>query len=290
MKVGLWGYIKAAFNARPMGMFVPPNWVAVAAFVLLGFLNPGFWAIGAGLELAYLFVLSNNKRFQNAVDAQAAYGGQEQSAEKLRRQLAQLIPPERAKYEALERRCQQILQQQQAAPDALRDLQSQGEGLGRLLWIYLRLLLSRQAFRTLLAEAEDAGRRGSREALERQLERLQRQLEDPPPEPDDLRRSIESQIQILQQRLDTQREAREKLEFLDAELARVEQQVELIREQAVLTADPAAVSHRIDQIAATLGGTNQWIRDQQQLYGQVEDVLEDPPPVVVVESGGRVTQ
>jgi len=289
MKVGLWGYIKAAFNARPMGMFVPPNWVAVAAFVLLGFLNPGFWAIGAGLELAYLFVLSNNKRFQNAVDAQASFGGKEESAQKLRRQLSQLIPPERARYEALERRCQQILQQQQAAPDALGDLQSQGEGLGRLLWIYLRLLLSRQAFRTLLSEAEDAGRRGSRESLERQLERLQRQLADPPPEPDDLRRSIESQIQILQQRLDTQREAREKLTFLDAEIARVEQQVELIREQAVVTHDPSAVSKRIDEIGATLSGTSQWMRDQQQVYGEVADVLEEPPPLVV-QPAGRVAE
>ena len=289
MKVGLWGYIKAAFNARPMGMFVPPNWVAVAAFVLLGFLNPGFWVIGAGLELAYLFVLSNNKRFQNAVDAQASFGGKEESAQKLRRQLSQLIPPERARYEALERRCQQILQQQQAAPDALGDLQSQGEGLGRLLWIYLRLLLSRQAFRTLLSEAEDAGRRGSRESLERQLERLQRQLADPPPEPDDLRRSIESQIQILQQRLDTQREAREKLTFLDAEIARVEQQVELIREQAVVTHDPSAVSKRIDEIGATLSGTSQWMRDQQQVYGEVADVLEEPPPLVV-QPAGRVAE
>jgi hypothetical protein len=289
MKVGLWGYIKAAFNARPLGMFVPPNWVGVVAFALLGILNPGFWAIGAGLELAYLFVLSNNKRFQNAVDAQASFGGQQESADKLKRQLAQLIPPERARYDALERRCQAILQQQQLGPEALRDLASQGEGLGRLLWIYLRLLLSRQAFRALLEEAEDAGRRGGRESLERQIQRLQRQLEDPPPEPDDLRKSLESQVQILQQRLDTQREAREKLAFLDAEIARVEQQVELIREQAVLTHDPSAVSRRIDEIGATLSGTSQWMRDQQQAYGAVADVLEEPPPLVI-QPAGRVAE
>ncbi len=289
MKVGLWGYIKAAFNARPLGMFVPPNWVGVVAFALLGILNPGFWAIGAGLELAYLFVLSNNKRFQNAVDAQASFGGQQESADKLKRQLAQLIPPERARYDALERRCQAILQQQQMGPEALRDLASQGEGLGRLLWIYLRLLLSRQAFRALLEEAEDAGRRGGRESLERQIQRLQRQLEDPPPEQDDLRKSLESLVQILQQRLDTQREAREKLAFLDAEIARVEQQVELIREQAVLTHDPSAVSRRIDEIGATLSGTNQWMRDQQQAYGAVADVLEEPPPLVI-QPAGRVAE
>jgi hypothetical protein len=56
--------------------------------------------------------------------------------------------------------------------------------------------------------------------------------------------------------------------------------VELIREQAALTTDPEVLSQRIDQIAATLGGTGQWIRDQQQVYGAMEDLLTEPPPVM----------
>ena len=41
------------------------------------------------------------------------------------------------------------------------------------------------------------------------------------------------------------------------------------------------MAQRIDQIAAGLSGTSQWIKDQQQAYGQVEDVLEEPVPIVV---------
>ena len=291
MKAGLWGYIKSAFNARPLGMIVPPNWVGVAAFGLLGLLSPGFWAIGAGLELAYLFVLSTNRRFQNATDAaQRTHETQEGSAAKMQKLLDHLIPPNRKRYDDLEQRCRAILEQQRLHGDAAHELQGQGEGLGRLLWIYLRLLASRQAFEGLLQDsvrADKSGRHG--EPLEKRILRLERQLQDPPEEPEDLRKSLEGQLHIVQQRLQSQREAREKLDYLNAELARIEEQVELLREQAVLTADPGAVSHRIDQIAATLGGTNQWIRDQQQLYGQVEDVLEEPPPIVV-ESGGRVAQ
>jgi hypothetical protein len=67
MKVGMWDYIKAAFNARPIGMFVAPNWVGLALFALLGWWNPAFLLIGAGLELAYLYALSTNKRFQRYV-------------------------------------------------------------------------------------------------------------------------------------------------------------------------------------------------------------------------------
>ena len=69
MKPGFSDYIREAFNARPIGMFVPPNWIGIGAFALLGLVNPGFWVMGAGLELAYLGILSTNPRFQRYVDA-----------------------------------------------------------------------------------------------------------------------------------------------------------------------------------------------------------------------------
>jgi hypothetical protein len=53
----------AAFNARPWGMFLPPNWVAVAVIALLGLVHPGFWILGLGLELAYLLGLQTTENF-----------------------------------------------------------------------------------------------------------------------------------------------------------------------------------------------------------------------------------
>ena len=49
MKPGFGDYVREAFNARPIGMFVPPNWIGLGLFGLLGIINPGFWLIGAGL-------------------------------------------------------------------------------------------------------------------------------------------------------------------------------------------------------------------------------------------------
>jgi hypothetical protein len=286
MSSGLWAYIKSAFNARPMGMIVPPNWVGVGAFALLGLLNPGLWAVGAGLELAYLVGLASNKRFQRTVDANQMQQAVQGSSAKLKQLLDQLGPGDRQRYGALELRCRSILEQQHLGAGAIGDLRLQGEGLGRLMWIYLRLLVSRQAFVRLLQESNRV--EPGAEPLERKMQRIQRTLDEPPPESDELRKSLLSQIDILQQRMNTQREAADKLAYLDAELARIEQQVELIREQAVVSTDPAAVSQRIDQIAAGLSGTNQWIKEQQQVYGQIEDVLEEPPPIVV--AAGRVAQ
>ncbi len=42
---------------------------------------------------------------------------------------------------------------------------------------------------------------------------------------------------------------------------------------------PDTISHRIDQITATLGSTAQWVSDQQKIYGGVEDLMSEPPGV-----------
>src|SRR5688572_27340952 len=127
MKVGLWDYIKAAFNARPAGLVVPPNWVGIAAVGLLGILNPGVWIVGAGLELAYLYLLSTNKRFQRYVAGSEMVEERAESQTKLRQMLVQLGDADIQRYRALEQRCQAILQQQHAhlGSENLTDLQVQ---------------------------------------------------------------------------------------------------------------------------------------------------------------------
>jgi hypothetical protein len=287
MKVGMWDYIKAAFNARPLGMFVAPNWVAVAAVGLLGILHPAAWLIGAGLELGYLLMLASNKRFQRYVAGSGMVEAQQATKAKLDAILDGLTPTLKERYRALERRCQAILAQQHPERGLDDEIRAQGEGLGRLLWIYLRLLSTYQQFARLLGEMINSGR--ERESLEDRIDRVQAELaRDFVSE--DLRASLTSQLEILRQRQASQREAREKLAFLDAELTRIEEQVELVREQAVLSSDPSAVSARIDEIGSTLAGTNQWIREQKQVEGRIGDVLEEPPTTLVVQPVGRQAQ
>ena len=278
MKLSFWDYIRSAFNARPIGMFVPPNWIGLGAFAFLGVLNPGFWLLGAGLELAYLYILSTNPRFQNVVNGSQLLEARRLWQSKLHSLTASLTPPDQDRFRNLESRCQSILAQQQSSDPSVQ-LETQSEGLGRLLWMYLRLLLMRQSIYKILRDAASPLRQGG-ELLDDRKHRLEALLKDPSIT-EELRRSYAGQIEILQQRLQGQKEARDKLAFLDAELMRIEQQVELIREQAVISTDPAAVSQRIDSIAATLGNTNQWIREQQQVYGNVEDLLAEPPAIPI---------
>ena len=77
MRPSLWDYVREAFNARPIGMFVPPNWAMLAGFGLASgwFREPGFLVLGAGVELGYLLLLGTNARFQRFVAGKLSAGG-----------------------------------------------------------------------------------------------------------------------------------------------------------------------------------------------------------------------
>jgi len=274
-KPGFLDYVTAAFNARPLGMFVAPNWVGLAAFALLGVSNPGFWVLGAGLELGYLLTLATNPRFQRAVSSRPLAAARTEWNERIQRLSSRIDRNDRERFQALSQRCASILDlQTHGATETPQGIETQADSLGRLSWMFLRLLVARSTILTVVREGEDE------ELLAQRRAALERQAGDESA-PADLRRSLSGQIEILQQRIDQRVEAERKLTYIDAELARIEEQVELIREQAALSTDPEILSRRIDEITATLGGTGQWIRDQQQVYGAMEDLLTEPPPLTI---------
>jgi hypothetical protein len=272
-KTGFMDYLAAAFSARPIGMFVAPNWVGLAAFGLLGLTNPGFWVLGAGLELGYLLTLATNPRFQRTVASRPVSAARDQWNSRIRALTGRLDESDRRRYEGLSERCRSIIElQTHSGADMPHGIEAQADSLGRLSWMFLRLLVARRTIWTVLGDADNGA------ALEKKVASIERQAADAAMA-EDLRRSLSGQAEILAQRIQQRDEARRKLAYIDAELSRIEQQVELIREQAALSTDPEVLSRRIDEIAATLGGTGQWIRDQQQVYGAMEDLLTEPPPL-----------
>jgi len=275
MKPTFGSYLKAAFNARPFGMFIAPNWIGLAAFGLLGLTNPGFWLIGAGAELAYLLGLATNRRFQRAINARQSEGSAKEWQQKLDGMVRRLSDTDQARYVAFVSRCRTILEQFAQHDPSGSGAEVQGEHLSRLTWVYLRLLVARRAMSRVLKEPT----LGETQELETRLAELRQRLEDTSLG-DDLRRSLTSQAEILEQRVTQRREGRQKLDFLEAEILRIQEQVELLREQAALSTDAEGLSARLDEITGSLGGASQWISDQQKLYGTFDDLLEEPPPVV----------
>jgi hypothetical protein len=277
-KPGFFDYITAAFNARPFGMFVAPNWVGLGAFGLLGMVEPGFWVLGAGLELGYLMALATNERFQRLVAAGPLVEATTDWNKRIQALVSRLDAGDRRIYDLLSQRCRSIidLQLHGASAEVPGGLETQADSLGRLSWMFLRLLVARRTIRQVIGES--GGESGDVGDLRKRVATIERQQADTALT-EELRRSLAGQLEILKQRLLQRTDAERKLAYIDAELERIQQQVELIREQAALSTDPELLSQRIDEITATLGTTGQWIRDQQKVYGAMEDLLTEPPPL-----------
>jgi hypothetical protein len=251
--------------------------VGLGVFGLLGVLNPGLWLVGAGLELAYLFALVNNPRFRKWVDSRLLSSDRKGWSEKVDRLVGTLDTAAQLRYRALEEKCRAMVKDP-ALTDSAATQQSMSSALGHLVWVYLQLLVTRQATIRLLQDGQASARQRGAGLAERKAD-LERRLADPGLD-GDLRRSLMGQLDLVNQRIEGQSQAREKIDFIDAELIRVEEQIHLVREQAVLAADPDAASRRIDAIQGTLGSTTQWIRDQRKLSGELSEALEGTPPPV----------
>ena len=292
MRPSLWDYVREAFNAKPIGMFLPPNWAMLAGFGLASgwYQEPGFLVLGAGVELGYLLLLGTNARFQRFVAGKLGAGGSREVEQKWQRLVSSLPDLDKRRYAALAQRCQAVLEQQFHGDTSAPGFASQSDSLGKLTWMYLRLLVTRQGIQRVLREGAARAPGDpppvpgtgappmSISGLEKRLAELKRRLDDPSLS-DDLRRSLEGQAALLEQRVARRSEADQKLAFLEAELTRIEEQVELIREQAVLSTDPDRLSQRIDEISATLGTTGEWIADQQKTIGAMDDLIAEPPPL-----------
>jgi hypothetical protein len=262
-----------AFTFRPLGMPIPPNFFGLATFGMLGaFLSPGFWLIGAGLEVAYLALLARNPRFRAAAEAGVlASRGEDERVRAYEGLLEKLPPDDRARQERLEERCADIA----ASLPADAGLE-QEERLAQLAWLHLRLRAARGSLRAVVSEAaaEARGLQGQEDAARARL-----RAADLPAE---LRKSLEQQVQVIDRRQAAHAEARERLDRAEAELERITQQVALVRDQARLAAGEGAIAGAVDALAASLGEASRFAEAERELLG-LDDPLVAPPPARLLE-------
>ncbi len=271
---GIWHYVKGAFNARVKvkGLGgVPVNWLGLLGFGVLGVLNPAFLLLGAGAELAYLAVLSHNGRFRKVVDGKGLLAEAARFERQREMVLSGLSTGDRARYEGMRVRCDRVREISDRLGGSSDPLTAMRQAsLDRLLWIHLRLLQSRQVLaeqvesKSLTRVAAEIG------AQEKRLEEARAAGAD-----EALLRSLEGTLDILKRRRDALQTAGDKVRFIEAELMRIEQQVELIQEEAALARDGAHLSQRIDSVTSTLDETNAWMAANADALGAATDV--EPP-------------
>lgn len=259
-------YLAAAFNARPFGMPLPPNWFGLVAFALLGaFVNPGLWLIGAGLEGLYLWTLSRNSRFRATVDA----GGKGEDWVARYNALSYHLDEEaRSRQESIEAQAREIV-------DLLSrtgSTEMQKSDVRQMAWLHLKLLAARASILQVI-NAADRDKRSLEEQERRVIDRLSAEGLG-----DELKRSLEQQLEVLRTRRAGHVDAQRRRELVEAELERLRQQVSLVREQALLATDEHSVASSLDALSASLNEANRWLRDQRELFAGLEGLTDEPPP------------
>jgi hypothetical protein len=146
-----------------------------------------------------------------------------------------------------------------------------------MAWLHLKLLGARASF----AEVVDVAER-ERRKLEDQEASCRKRLTGDVDE--ELRRSLEQQIEVITSRHAAHAEAKRRLEIVDAELGRLRQQISLVREQTLLATDENTIANSLDALSASLNEANRWLKDQRELFAGIESFTDEPPPADLLAS------
>ena len=145
--------------------------------------------------------------------------------------------------------------------------------LDRLLWVFLRLLLSEQAISRFLQAADEAGIDKSITDLKARRKKRADSVGEANQADDKIIRSLDDSISTADLRKDNVQKAQTNAEFVAAELDRLEGKIQAVTEMAVSNTDPDAMSSRIDAISEGITQTEDTIRELQQITGVAsEDV------------------
>jgi hypothetical protein len=279
---GIVDYLKEAFLFRWNLLFFLGATAAAAMTPMPDVLLP-LVAVG---ELTYLTGLISMPRFRAAIDAKAhaaerASGGAtiaQPPPLPLVAMLEGLPGDARTRFERLHARCLEMRGIAAGVHGAAGDQVSSAEeirtpGLDRLLWLFLRLLLSKTALDRFLKTMNES-------ELSEKLAKLRTSLEAAQAAGDDrIVRSLQDSIAMAELRLDNYGRAKKNGDFVSVELDRIEGKIQALAEMAVNRQDPDFISSQVDSAAESMRQTEKAVSELQHLTG-LADQLDEPPPIL----------
>jgi hypothetical protein len=245
----VWRYLKSAFlvsvDVPSLGR-VPVNVLAVTAFGILGFAQPAFWLLGLAVEATLVPTLAFNPRFQKVVEAQALEVSEGSADEKRQALIRLLESAAQQRLWGLVKKCSQVLDvyRSQQAEEYIID--SNEQALKNLEWVYLKLLVARHHLLSPSSETE--------ESLGQKIKELETDLKGEE-DSESLRQSKTATLNILKKRLATMHKKQQTLEEIESDLTRIDNQVDLILENATVQGKPQTISTDIELASDLLGGS-----------------------------------
>lgn len=238
-------------------------------------------------EAAYLGAIVSHPKFRDAIDAQVHKEAQDprtrvQAGGQSLAEIVNSLPQEsRRRFDALRARCLEmkaIARGVGGPKSSTEDLST--SALDRLLWIFLRLLVSQQGLNQFLSSTNSA-QISSR--IEEAKAKLSSFAQD-----ERFKRSLEDSIAAHELRLQNYKKAEENAEFVHIELDRIEAKIQALAESSVNSQDPDALSSQIEGVAESVHSTESAIRELQQITGLVDQMQE--PPVILDADWRKVAQ
>ncbi len=293
-KAGLWRYLKEAFQFR-WNLLVLGG--VTAAALVSGHADIALPLIAAA-EITYLAGLTSLPRFQGAIDAKAraeekglipASGNAGRPAAKqlapardrLLEVLRSLSEERRSRFLRLRARCVEMQRIANAVRGDTHDesgasTELRTPALDRLLWVFLRLLLSDQAISAFLQAADEKSIDNSLADLKAREKKRTDALPDEL-EPDDrLLRSLRDSMATAELRKENLSKARDNAEFVQSELDRIENKIAALTEMAISHTDPDTLSVQVDAIAEGVSQTEATIRELQAITGMGSETENTP--------------
>jgi hypothetical protein len=204
-----------------------------------------------GLEGLFLLGMAGNPRFRQAMDAQAAKTERAatdiSSTQSYLKLLEQLDDRDRARFRQLVMHCQQMqslasgVQGGSLPADAMRE-----SALNRLLFFYLRLLITRDSLRTFLARSDVSALRDRRTRVQEQLTAAEAAHEER------LTASLRDTLSDLDGRITNVEKGLKDAEYLDIELQRIEGKAQALAEAAITRQDPTELAAQVTAFTDTL--------------------------------------
>jgi hypothetical protein len=192
--------------------------------------------------------------------------------------LGGLPAAERARFERLHARCLEMRKIAAGVRGAAGDQAGSAEdirtpGLDRLLWLFLRLLLSRTALDRFLQTMNE-------NEISTRLEELRKSIAAAQTASDErVVRSLQDSIAMGELRLDNYGRAKKNAEFVTLELDRIEGKIQALAEMAVNRQDPDFLSSQVDSAAESMRQTEKAVSELQHLTG-LGDELQEPPAIM----------
>ena len=281
-------YLKEAFLFRWNLLFLLGGATAAALTPLAPVLLP---LVAAG-ELTYLTGLVSIPRFRAAIDAKVHAAGKAAGASaapapppvSLVSMLGGLPPEARTRFERLHARCLEMRGIAAGVRGAAGDQNSSVEeirtpGLDRLLWLFLRLLLSKAALDRFLKTMNEQEISARLAELRKSVTAAQAAQAEKAGGDDRIVRSLQDSIANCELRLDNYGRARKNADFVSVELDRIEGKIQALAEMSVNRQDPDFLSNQVDSAAESMRQTEKAVSELQHLTGMA-DQLEEPPAIL----------